>query len=78
MGMSKEYIKGFNSGYLLRKHKPILMKELENGIRAISPYSKGLLDGNKEYEIELDLKLRTKLDQKLNGNRRDKGFTLGF
>ncbi len=57
MELSKEYVKGFNSGYLLRKHKPMQMKELEDGIKPTSPYVQGLLDGNKEYERELYRKL---------------------
>lgn len=77
MELSKEYVKGFNSGYLLRKHKPILMKELEDGIKPTSPYVQGLLDGNKEYERELDRKL-DKLQEKSKGERKDKGLGLGL
>jgi hypothetical protein len=68
MELSKEYIKGFNSGYLLRKHKPMLMKELEDGIKPTSPYVQGLLDGNKEYERELDRKL-----DRMQGKSLEKG-----
>ena len=77
MELSKEYVKGFNSGYLLRKHKPILMKELEGGIKPTSPYVQGLLDGNKEYEKELNRKLE-KVQQKSKEKNWDKGFGLGM
>ena len=75
MELSKEYIKGFNSGYLLRKHKPMLMKELEDGIKPTSPYVQGLLDGNKEYERELDRKLEKIQDKSLD-RKKDKGLSL--
>jgi len=73
MELSKEYVKGFNSGYLLRKHKPMLMKELEDGIKPTSPYVQGLLDGNKEYERELDRKL-----ERMQGKSLEKGKDKGL
>jgi hypothetical protein len=42
MEIPDEYIKGFNNGYLLRKHHPMLAKELEDGIKDKSPYLSGL------------------------------------
>ena len=77
MELSKEYIKGFNSGYLLRKHKPMLMKELEDGIKPTSPYVQGLLDGNKEYERELDKKLDRMQGKSLEKGK-EKGPSLGL
>ena len=77
MELSKEYVKGFNSGYLLRKHKPMLMKELEDGIKPTSPYVQGLLDGNKEYERELDRKL-DRMQEKSVEKGKDKGVDLGL
>jgi len=77
MELSKEYVKGFNSGYLLRKHKPILMKELEGGIKPTSPYVQGLLDGNKEYERELDRKLDRMQGKSLEKGK-EKGPSLGL
>lgn len=77
MKLTKEYLKGFNSGYLLRKHKPMLMKELEDGIKPTSPYVQGLLDGNKEYGRELDRKLE-RVQQKSRENTKEKGRGLGM
>ena len=57
MKLTKEYLKGFNNGYLLRKHNPILMKNIEEGLRGNAPYVLGLKDGNKEYETELNRNL---------------------
>jgi len=38
MKIPEEYLKGFNSGYLLRKHQPLLAKELTDGMKGKSPY----------------------------------------
>jgi len=77
MEISKEYVKGFNNGYLLRKHQPMLMKNLEQGIKGDSPYVQGLKDGNVEYEKELNQKLE-KVQQKSQEKDRDKGLGLGM
>lgn len=54
METSKKYLEGFNSGYLLRKFKPELSASILKNLEANSDYSKGLIDGNREYEQELD------------------------
>jgi len=53
----------------------MLMKELEDGIKPTSAYVQGLLDGNKEYERELDRKL-DQMQEKSLGKNKDKG--IGF
>jgi len=75
MEISKEYVKGFNNGYLLRKHQPMLMKDLEQGIKGGSPYVQGLKDGNVEYEKELNRKLEMN-QQKSHSKDRGKHFGL--
>jgi len=75
MDISKEYVKGFNNGYLLRKHQPMLMKNLEQGIKGESPYVQGLKDGNVEYENELNQKLE-KVQQKSQFKSKDLGLGL--
>lgn len=77
MKLTKEYLKGFNNGYLLRKHNPILMKNLEVGLRGNAPYVLGLKDGNKEYEKELNMKLE-RLQQKSQDKIRSKDLGLGL
>ena len=77
MELSKEYIKGFNSGYLLRKHKPILIKNLEPGLKGNSPYVTGIKDGSKEYEKELDRKLE-RLHAKSHSKERSQDLGLGI
>ncbi len=77
MDISKEYVKGFNNGYLLRKHQPMLMKNLEQGIKGDSPYVQGLKDGNVEYENELNQKLE-KVQQQSREKNRHKDLGLGL
>ncbi|TDI70669.1 MAG: hypothetical protein E2O88_03200 [Bacteroidetes bacterium] len=77
MELSKEYIKGFNNGYLLRKHQPMIMKNLEQGIKGDSPYVQGLKDGNVEYELELNRKLELH-QQKSKNKSMDKDCGLGL
>ena len=77
MKIPDEYLKGFNSGYLLRKHQPLLAKELTNGIKGKSPYVAGLKAGSKEYEKELDQKLE-RMKQSKQVDERSKGQGLGF
>jgi len=47
-----KYIKGFNSGYLMRKFKPELYKQMVQGMESSSDYSTGIVDGGGQYETE--------------------------
>jgi len=77
MEIPEKYLKGFNSGYLLRKHYPMLAKELTIGIKGKSPYVAGLKAGSKEYEKELDQKLE-RMKQSKQVDQRSKGRGLGL
>ncbi len=77
MEIPDEYLKGFNSGYLLRKHQPILAKELTKGLKGKSPYISGLKAGGKEYEKELDQKLE-RMKQSKQVEQRSKGRGLSM
>jgi len=77
MKLTKEYLNGFNNGYLLRKHNPILMKNLEVGLKGNAPYVLGLKDGNKEYEKELNRKLEFHQEKyKTKTRAKDRGIGL--
>ena len=52
MEVSKEYVKGFNNGYLIRKNHPVLAKNLLDGASGQSEYLEGLKAGGQEYEKE--------------------------
>jgi hypothetical protein len=77
MELSEQYIKGFNSGYILRKNHPVLAKNIINGSRGKSKYLKGLKAGAKQYEIDLEPKLKAfqkeRMEQK---SRKDKGLEI--
>ncbi len=78
MEISDEYLKGFNSGYLLRKYDPMLAKELTTGIKGKSPYLIGLQAGSNEYERELDQKLERMQQSKQMDNKKSKDQSLGL
>lgn len=48
----KEYIKGFNQGYLFKQHKPLLFDTVSKGLINESSYRDGFFDGGKEYDLE--------------------------
>lgn len=56
MDMEK-YIKGFNDGYLLKEHKPKLLKSILN-TTSTNDYIQGLKDGEREFKQQ-KVKLRT-------------------
>lgn len=56
--LNPQYQKGFNHGYLLAKHKPELMKQLEKSLTDKNEYTKGILHGRAEYRME---KMKTRL-----------------
>lgn len=49
----QQYIKGFNSGYLLAKHEPELATQLTAMTNEQNPYFKGLISGKQEYDKEV-------------------------
>ena len=77
MEIPDEYLKGFNSGFLRRKHNPMLAKELTDGIKGKSSYLSGLKAGSQEYEKELDQKLE-RMKQPKQVDQRSKGKGLGL
>lgn len=58
MSTNKQYIKGFNHGYILAQHDPELAKQLVKRIKSDNHYFKGIVSGKQEYDIE---KIREKL-----------------
>lgn len=48
----QQFITGFNSGYLLAKFEPVLLKILLKGIHPNTLYINGLSSGQREYEQE--------------------------
>ena len=50
----KQYIRGFNHGYLLTKHLPELVTSLIKNIKeTTNEYFSGFFSGKEEYELEV-------------------------
>jgi len=54
---SSEYIKGFNEGYIIRKHSPELAEKLRD-LKSNSDRSVGFIDGQRQFEQELNKEKR--------------------
>lgn len=65
------YTRGFNNGYLMAEHEPILLSSILNGLSPSSDYLEGLFNGKEEYELERD---RIRMDElsRLRGDSIDK------
>ena len=75
MELSKEYVQGFNNGYIIRKNHPLLMKNLVKGSKGNSQYLQGLRVGGQQYEKEVNVKIRNlKQEQSINKKKKDKGL----
>ena len=51
----KQYIKGFNHGYLLTKYEPGLVNQLTKTLQPKTDYLDGFFSGKEEYELEQNL-----------------------
>lgn len=70
----KDYIKGFNNGYLLAEHQPELLNKIAGTIDRNNPYCDGLVSGKEEYEIEKAKNYFKKFDKgDSSGKEKDKG-----
>lgn len=72
--LNQEYQKGFNTGYILREHKPELALSLSQTKfpKTEQDYSNGLKDGIKQRDLEM---VRTKDNNKQLS--KDKDFDRG-
>lgn len=68
----KEYLKGFNQGYLFRRHKPLLYETVSKGLVNDDYYKQGFQDGGKEYDLERGKKLLK--ERNGNQNTQEKGY----
>ena len=51
MSIDKQYIKGFNHGYILAEHDPQLAKQIVKHPNVESEYFKGIVSGKQEYDL---------------------------
>ncbi|MEQ9262031.1 MAG: hypothetical protein RLP14_02605 [Owenweeksia sp.] len=59
----KDYIDGYNNGYLLRKFEPELAKTLISSVKENHPYIQGMKDGKARFETELDKDIKHGIEQ---------------
>lgn len=48
----KQFIKGFNHGYVLAEYESQLLNVLLKGLQTINSYTSGISYGQKEYELK--------------------------
>lgn len=48
----QEYTQGFNKGYLLQQHKPLLFETVSKGLIDDNDFRKGFRDGGEQYEMD--------------------------
>ncbi len=48
----KQFITGFNAGYLLAEYEPQILTALLNNMQPVNSYISGLSFGQKEYELD--------------------------
>ncbi|MBK7737546.1 MAG: hypothetical protein IPI45_07190 [Saprospiraceae bacterium] len=68
----KQFIAGFNSGYILAEFEPQLLTALLKEIRPVNSYIYGLSFGQKEYELlqsEVHLNELNRLRQKTSKDK---------
>ncbi len=64
----RNYIKGFNQGYDLKKYHPELLSRLLGAMQNKSDYKQSLSDGGKQYEKEMTQK---QIQEKLKSQGQD-------
>ena len=69
-----EYKRGFNHGYLLTKHNPILINKFAKSINGNNTYEQSLLDGKLEYENEIE---KSRTNELKSIRNRNKGWEIG-
>lgn len=68
----KQFITGFNAGYLLAEHEPQMLTILLKDIQPINSYISGMSFGHKEYELEQSKNNLDELNQIRRKNRDEK------
>lgn len=64
----RKFTAGFNSGYLMAKYCPHLVKRLLAGVKQKFDFLEGIEAGKQEYEQELEQEKLDEIAQIRNGN----------
>ncbi len=88
MDEAKEMLEGFNTGYLIEKHRPELAKQLVKAVEGVElPLVNGFVAGSQEYAKERASKVISKLREDFSPRKsglskdkdrdgKDKGFEI--
>lgn len=68
----KQFIIGFNAGYLLAEYEPKIITVLLEQIRPVNSYISGMCLGQKEFELEQTKSHLNKLRKLRQNNREEK------
>jgi hypothetical protein len=52
MDTEKQFVTGFNNGYLIAKYEPAISSKITKNLQPAAGYLEGFLAGKEEYEIE--------------------------
>ncbi|MBK7358990.1 MAG: hypothetical protein IPI45_07220 [Saprospiraceae bacterium] len=69
----KQFITGFNSGYLLAKHEPKMLTDMLKNIQPSNSFVSGMSWGQKEFELEQSKSQMNELE-KLRQKGRDENY----
>ncbi|MBK8245101.1 MAG: hypothetical protein IPK88_16865 [Saprospiraceae bacterium] len=70
----KQFIAGFNSGYLLTKYELDLLNSILKNINHVNSYISGMTYGQKEYKLDFDSEKLKDLKQLRITNRDERSL----
>lgn len=73
MSIDKQYIKGFNHGYILAEYDPELAKQIVKHPNVQSEYFKGIVSGKQEFDLSKIKQRLNKTSQKQSSKSIEKG-----
>jgi hypothetical protein len=57
-----KYIRGFNNGYIIAKHEPVLLSKIEPSLTQATPYLEGFSAGKEQLTLENEREQLNELD----------------
>lgn len=75
MSTERQYIQGFNNGYILAKFEPDLLNTVSQSIAPINSHLEGLFNGKEQFEFENSRNRLFELQElRHKSQNREKGF----
>lgn len=70
----KQFIKGFNAGYLLAEYEPQILTALLKQIHPVNSYISGMAYGQKEYKLEYSSEKLRELERLRKADRDERSL----